>query len=394
MCTNKLRTALTGFSVAWGIFMLILLLSISNGLVNMMEADSSKRDINVISVYGGSTSLPYKGYKEGRDIRLKGKYADGIKTPSNPEITSVDSKMSFSGQISTSKDYLSSGSMQGVFPSAFDGKYNFIYGRPINQADINGSRKSLVLSDKSAAILFEDSTKAVGKVVKVGSLGFVVVGIYKHEWDTDSYLPYTTALALNGFDDNVWRMDVHFKDVNTTDESSRIEKQVREAIATQANFDASDPSAVYTSDRFANYEEQKIAGNIMYVAMWVIGVLTLITGIVGVSNIMFVSVRERTHEIGIRRAIGAKPRNILTQVLTESVAITTLFGYVGVFFGILATAGIGALLGDTPAVKNPGVDIAIAVEVTVVLVIAGALAGLFPALKALKVKPVEALATE
>lgn len=128
--------------------------------------------------------------------------------------------------------------------------------------------------------------------------------------------------------------------------------------------------------------------------MWIIGLLTMLSGIVGVSNIMFVSVRERTHEIGIRRAIGAKPRSILIQIVMESVAITTLFGYIGVAMGTLVTTAIAKLTEGTDFLKNPTVDISIALKVTLVLIIAGALAGLFPAIKATRVRPVEALRDE
>ena len=133
---------------------------------------------------------------------------------------------------------------------------------------------------------------------------------------------------------------------------------------------------------------------ILDVGVWVLGILTLLTGIVGISNIMFVSVRERTHEIGIRRAIGAKPRKILTQILSEAVAITLIFGYIGIVLGTVVTQVIATVVGDDGPLENPTVSLSIAVEVTVVLVLAGALAGLFPALKALKVKPVEALRDE
>lgn len=134
--------------------------------------------------------------------------------------------------------------------------------------------------------------------------------------------------------------------------------------------------------------------NILNASIWILGLLTLLSGIVGISNIMFVSVKERTHEIGIRRAIGAKPRSILTQVIAESVAITTLFGYIGIVTGILTTQLLNYLFQDAEIIKNASVSLNIAVEVTIVLIIAGAMAGLFPALKALKVKPVEALRDE
>lgn len=234
----------------------------------------------------------------------------------------------------------------------------------------------------------------IGKRVDCMGLSFVVVGVYGHEFRNRSYVPFTTARMLRGDDRAVNKITVNLKGMETMADGEAAERNVRESLGHAHDFDPADRSAVWIQNRFLNYLTTLTGLSLLDTAIWVVGILTMLTGIVGVSNIMFVSVRERTHEIGIRRAIGAKPRNILMQVLTESVAITTIFGYAGVFFGVLATAGIGALLGDTPAVKNPGVDIAVAVEVTMVLVVAGALAGLFPALKALKVKPVEALATE
>ena len=150
----------------------------------------------------------------------------------------------------------------------------------------------------------------------------------------------------------------------------------------------------WTWNQFSQGLKGLHAINILNASIWILGLLTLLSGIVGISNIMFVSVKERTHEIGIRRAIGAKPRSILTQVIAESVAITTLFGYIGIVTGILTTQLLNYLFQDAEIIKNASVSLNIAVEVTIVLIIAGAMAGLFPALKALKVKPVEALRDE
>ncbi|MBP3537107.1 MAG: ABC transporter permease, partial [Muribaculaceae bacterium] len=159
-------------------------------------------------------------------------------------------------------------------------------------------------------------------------------------------------------------------------------------------FAAEDQSAVWTWNRFESYLQGKQGNRYLELAVWIIGVLTLLTGIVGVSNIMFVSVRERTHEIGIRRAIGAKPRAILSQVIAESVGMTTLFGYIGIVAGMIVLQIVDVLTKDVEGFTNPTVDISIAVKVTLALIIAGALAGLFPALNAIKVKPVEALRDE
>ena len=183
-------------------------------------------------------------------------------------------------------------------------------------------------------------------------------------------------------------------DVHDISDAEEAEAAVRGVLSRRHEFASDDNGAVHIWNRFENYLQQKKSIDILQMVVWVIGLLTMLSGIVGVSNIMFVSVRERIHEIGVRRAIGAKPRSILIQVLAESVAITAIFGYVGVFLGILVTEVIDKLIGQSDFLYNPRVDINIAVEVTVVLIVVGALAGLFPAIKATKVKPVEALRDE
>lgn len=394
MRTNKLRTFLTGFSVAWGIFMLILLLAISKGLIDKQAGYMAGRDNECITVWSGRTTMPYKGYKEGREISLRQKYFDGVGESSPSHIRKVEGELSLSDTVSTSKDYLPASEIVGVYPSKFDSNYKFISGRKINDADINERRKVVVLSKNKASVLFDNPKNAVGKIVRIGKLAFTVIGVYDHSYDMELYAPLTTAMALKGYDDKVYRMDVYMKNISSEEDSRLVESQVRSSLAQQANFDPNDAGAVYTYDRYSSSINQMNAMDYLNTAMWVIGVLTLITGIVGVSNIMFVSVRERTHEIGVRRAIGAKPRNILTQVVVESVTLTTCFGYIGIVMGTLATEAVKYIFANSKYNMNPTVDMAIAVEVTVALIIAGALAGIFPALRALKIRPVEALQEE
>ena len=178
------------------------------------------------------------------------------------------------------------------------------------------------------------------------------------------------------------------------EDGENTEQELRNNLAKKHNYSPEDRSGLYFSNQFTDYLKNKTAFNILNMSVWIIGIFTLLSGIIGVSNIMFVSVRERTHEIGIRRAIGAKPRNILLQIITESVVITTMFGYIGVVMGMIVTQIIAVLTAGTDFLDNPTVSIQIALEVTLVLIVAGALAGLFPALKATKVKPVEALRDE
>ena len=201
-------------------------------------------------------------------------------------------------------------------------------------------------------------------------------------------------MAIKGDDGTVSQADVKIQHVATMADGEEAERDIRRTMAAIHDFDPDDESGIYTWNRFTNYMSGLTAMNILQIAVWLIGLFTLLSGIVGVSNIMFVSVRERTHEIGIRRAIGAKPRNILMQIVAESVVITTLFGYIGIVMGTAVTALIAMILKDAEFLSDPTVDLSTAFQVTVVLIIAGALAGLFPAIKATKVKPVEALRDE
>ena len=190
------------------------------------------------------------------------------------------------------------------------------------------------------------------------------------------------------------RITVGVDNLKNVEEGTATEQSFYYTLGNEHQFDSSDESALHIWNRFNQYLKQSSAMGALGIAIWIIGMLTMLSGIVGVSNIMFVSVRERTHEIGVRRAIGARPLSILKQVILESVAITTLFGYIGIVAGVIIAQGISVITRDMPFIKDPSVNITIAIQVTVVLIIAGALAGLFPALKSLKIKPVEALRDE
>lgn len=394
---NKLRTALTGIAVAWGIFMLIILLGAARGVTNYFDDSMGSRATNVISIWGGRTSKPYKGYKDGRWINLKGSDAIAIENDNPQTISKVTPFASVdTAKIKTSRDAISG--FEAVFPEAIrTERLEMKYGRFINDLDISESRRVMVLRDNQAALLFGDDEKALGKTVSSMGLAWTVVGIYSHRWNKSTYAPYTAFKAVTGNNDDANQLDVTVEGLKTEADGEAVEDNIRASIARTHEFAPDDANAIWTWNRFNDYLRGLAANNMLRLAVWIIGLLTLLTGIVGVSNIMFVSVRERTHEIGVRRAIGAKPRSILRQIILESVAITTLFGYVGIVLGVLVAQGIAALVGDGgehQILKDPTVDLAIAFQVTLVLIIAGALAGLFPAMKSLKIKPVEALRDE
>ena len=269
------------------------------------------------------------------------------------------------------------------------------YGRFINEKDMAECAKSIVLPESKAEQLFPpDGSDAIGKRLSINGLSFKVVGIYESRWGRTIYVPYNTAKMLAGNKDELGSMSVMLQNVETIEDGDAAETAIRQTLAATHDFSPDDSGAVWTWNQFSQGLKGLQAMNILNVSIWILGLLTLLTGIVGISNIMFVSVKERTHEIGIRRAIGAKPRSILVQIMAESVAITTLFGYIGIVIGTVATYILNKLFGDTDFMSNPSVDISIAIEVTAVLILAGAFAGLFPALKSLKIKPVEALRDE
>lgn len=392
---NKLRTALTGFAVMWGIFMLIILLGMGHGVFNAFSYDMSGDRTKSITVWGGMTTKPYKGYQENRYIPLEYQDISAIDHDGRGVIRkAVAIKDLDSAQVSTQKDYITD-RVSGVFPSAAKlDRLNITKGRFINDNDLLQKRKVIVLNERSARMLFGEAEDAVGKYVNAMKLSWQVVGVYSHDWQDNAYVPFETAMALSGSNGRVSTINVLAPDMKTQEDADAAEKKVRTTLAREHEFDPTDSGGVYIWNRFTGYLQGMTAMTILEMAIWIIGILTMLTGIVGVSNIMFVSVKERTHEIGIRRAIGAKPRSILIQIITESVALTALFGYIGIFFGMLVLAGLAKAFTGMDFIRDPSVTLSIAVEVTVVLVVAGAFAGLFPALKATKVKPVEALRDE
>lgn len=395
LSNNRLRTSLTGISVAWGVFMLIILLGITRGVTNAFEKNFSQGQDNVISIWPGRTTKAYKGYSDGRSITLRGNDGYAIQRENRDVVTGVSPFASVSNTtISSERDYINS-SISAVFPAAEKGqRLTIIYGRFINDLDANNNRRVMVLHKSHANQLFGNAEDAIGKTVRAMDLAWTVVGVYNQDWRKEPYIPYSTYKHITGNDDTAYQLDVTIDGVTTAEEGAAAEKGIVNTLAKQHDFAPDDNGAVWRWNRFSTYIAQQKSMGILEICMWTIGLLTLLTGIVGVSNIMFVSVKERTHEIGIRRAIGAKPRSILTQVITESVALTAMFGYIGIFLGMAVLQVISTVIGETRELSNPTVDISIAIKVTIALVIAGACAGLLPAMKAIKVKPVEALRDE
>ena len=411
---NKLRTGLTGFAVAWGIFMLIVLLGAGNGLINAQLKQSGRFLTNSMRVGAWQTSKPYHGLKQGRSIYLQDPDLVVTKTQFTENIDAVGAVFHQYGiTISKGDKYLNT-RLEGVYPNHFEiDKNEMLYGRFINQIDIREKRKVLVLSNKQARELLGTSLAAhqlplpslIGQYVNVGEFAFQVVGIYKEQENgqANAYSSYTTVKTIYDRKGKVGNIEFSFHGLPTEEANDQFEKDYRRQLAANHQVHPEDESAIWIWNRYTQAMQMDTGIGIIRTALWIIGLFTLLSGIVGVSNIMLITVKERTHEFGIRKAIGAKPWNILRLIITESIIITTFFGYIGMVLGVAANEYMDATIGhdtiDTGLFKatmfvDPTVGLDVCIEATMVMVVAGTIAGLIPALKASRIRPIEALRAE
>ena len=396
---NKLRTGLTGFAVAWGIFMLIVLLGAGNGLINAQLTQSDRFLSSSMVVFGGETSMAYQGLKEGRWIRLKERDIDITDQEFKQVIDEVGAQYRTAGMVSNGQQYLS-GQIAGVYPNHIKiDKVEMMQGRFINEIDIKEKRKVLVISNKQA----KELAVREGQHVKVGNFAFKIVGIYKEQENgrADMFSAYTTIKNIYGArTDDAGRIEFTFHGLETEAENEVFEKEYRQRLNTAHQAHPDDESAIWMWNRYTQNLQMETGIKIIRTALWIVGLFTLLSGIVGVSNIMLITVKERTHEFGIRKAIGAKPWSILKLIIIESIIITTIFGYVGMILGIAANEYMDATLGHTKVdaglfkatmFVDPTVGLDVCFEATMVMIIAGTIAGLIPALKASRIRPIEAL---
>ena len=401
---NKLRTTLTGFAVAWGIFMIIVLLGAGNGLINATMKMASDFLTNSMEAYGGQTSKAYQGLSEGRYIQLNKQDLEASESEFKNNIDEVGACYYFNSIVTLGEQYMSM-QIVGVYPVHTKiVKQMLICGRFVNDIDQREKRKVLVLNDKQAKELEpRDFKTLLGKYVKVGDFSFKVVGIYKNPGDGEgnAYSAYSTIKGIYGANSpSIGNIEFTFHGLTTEEANEAFEKDYRRRLNANHLAHPEDERAIWIWNSYTQSLQMENGMAIIHTFLWVIGLFTLLSGIVGVSNIMLITVKERTHEFGIRKAIGAKPWSILKLIITESVIITTLFGYVGMLLGIFANEYMDATLGhevtDLGMEKltlfvNPTVGLDVCIEATMVMVIAGTIAGLIPAYKASKIRPIEAL---
>ncbi|MCH2215763.1 MAG: ABC transporter permease [Flavobacteriales bacterium] len=393
---NKLRTFLTAFSVMWGVFMLVVLLGASKGLHNGVLHMFSDDAINSIWVFSGKTSLAYKGLKPGRQIQFKTEDFENVRDMVDGVEYATARYMVWSAQVSYGDEF-STYPLRAVNP---DHQYleNSIIkkGRFLNLEDLLEKRKVAVIGKEIVDDLFPD-TNPIGEYVKVYDIPFKVVGVFEDTGNSREqryiYIPLTSGQSVFGAGDDI-RMFMVTTGKLPLPETMRMSSEIDQMLRRKHTIHPDDYSAIEVSN---NNEEFKEITDIllgMEIFVWIIGIFTIIAGIVGVSNIMSIVVKERTKEIGIRKALGATPASVVFLVLQESIFITGFAGYLGLLLGVLLLEGVSSSVGDLGMFRNPEVDFNVALATLALMVVAGGLAGLFPSLRAARIKPVIALKDE
>lgn len=401
---NKLRTFLTGFSVATGIFMLVVLLGASNGLKNGVTQNFEDEASNSIHVYGGLTTKAYKGQNPGKRIRLDINDYSNFKKRII-EIDEIAARTWVPGDESISYNMKFGNFVVRPVHCAYKHliKYDLQKGRMLNEKDEEQRRKVVVIQDKIEEALFENQDP-IGEYIEINGLRFKVVGVYGvNSQENNSgiiYMPITTADIIFHNGGRVNEIGFTLGNLNYK-ESEKIEDKLTMLLAGEHMFDPSDKAALWIDNNIEDTKDFISMFSAIDTGIWIIGVFTLVLGVIGVFNIMLIVVKERTKEIGVRKAIGATPASIVWLILFESILITAFAGYSGLFFGIsllevVSQFNLIEALSEDVALYfvAPHVDMNVAVGATILLVITGAIAGLVPARRAAKIRPVLALREE
>jgi putative ABC transport system permease protein len=398
---NKLRTLLTAFGVFWGIFMLIMLLGAGRGMQHGVYDDFGSDVLDFIIVWSGETSVPFHGLSLGRKIQLTQEDADAVRAKV-PGIRVISGAIGLGNMMVTYGDKNSNSNLQGIPDEYFKVKEDvpFNFGRKINPLDQDDIRKVAVIGTSVAERLFPAGADPVGKDVKIKEVVMKVVGVFhdKGNRGRDSenvYIPLTTARKVfGGADriDTIWLRPVPGMD------GFELEKNVLQLVKLRHDVSPDDHRGVNSFNM--EMPMQRVTGLFIgiNVFVWFVGLGTLMAGIVGISNIMIITVKERTREIGIRKALGATPFSIVSTLLLESTMVTAVAGYLGLVAGVGLLELIAFALRSTgaklPYFMNPEVNFQVAITAIVLLVVVGVLAGLMPALRAAKITPIEAMRAE
>ncbi len=402
MSRNKLRIALTGFSIAWGMFMLIVLLGSGNGLLHGVTDNFSSMSVNTVTLYPGQTTKAFEGLAKGREIHLELNDLEYLASRFPKELGTMSPRVTTSVRASYGQEYTST-RLSGYFPTFTEMREcNITHGRNINDIDIKERRKVVVMGDETMKLLFGDEESHVGEYVNLYEVPFLIIGRYKtkeQQRDQDLIAPITTVSALykpSGYFSNI---TMKLENLDTAAANEAFNESLKIAMSRHKQYDPEDGNAIWIRNVYEQFLQIMMVLNGLKYFIWIIGLATLIAGVTGISNIMLITVRERTREFGIRKAIGASPRSIVLLVLFESVGIAMVFGYIGMLCGIGLTSLVNFVLeqmsnGSSSGIqifKDPTVDMGIILGANCVMILAGLIAGYIPARRAVNIKPIEAL---
>lgn len=402
---NKLRTVLTGCSVTVGMFLLIVLLGASNGVIHAFMANAGGLRLDVVNVYNGTTSKVWQGMQANRSIQLDDRDHNLLPRRFEEQVMQANRVVEQSAKVRF-RNETASMSVRGVTAEYLQtNPLKLLAGRFVNPLDERDRRKSIVVSSKvlEQLKLNQPASAVVGQVLEVDSLCFRIVGVFadrENERQLYGYIPFSTARLLQKKGSRYDFLELKTQGVSDDSASERFARGVRRASGAVHRFAPDDQGALFIYNEARNAAGVNKSMDVLHTATWIIGLLTLLGGVVSVSNIMLITVRERTREFGIRRALGARPLAILREVMLESVLITAFFGYMGIFLGVLATEWLDASygrqvvdmgVGQGVVFLNPTVDMRIALQALVVLILAGLVAGYYPARKAIRARVVDAL---
>jgi putative ABC transport system permease protein len=393
---NKLRTFLSGFTVALGIFIFIILFGFGNGLKNTFKEEFLDDATNSIRMFAGKTSKPYKGFKSNRRIEFKNSDLEDIKLNFPFYLEYITPRIN-RGALSSYKNESNNYSTQGVAPShQYFEKTIMMKGRYLNENDIKNKTKNVVIGRLVALDLFKQEDP-LGKYISLAGVAFKVIGVFQDEGGDNEeriiFLPYTTRQLLEKSNDKIDQILVSFKPELGLKIALIFEKKLRLFLKNKKSIDPTDSKGIYIRNvAQAASQNEQFSSVLQYIVTFV-GLGTLIAGIIGISNIMVFVVKERTKELGVRKALGATPRSVIAMILQESIFITTLSGSIGMIIAIVILKNLGDTL-DKFFIRNPYVDISTAIFSTFILIIFGAIAGYIPAKRAASIKPIVALRDE
>ncbi|WP_121666780.1 ABC transporter permease [Mesonia aquimarina] len=399
---NLLRTILTGISVASGIFILVILLGVGEGMQNGIENQFQNDAANRISVWTGRTSVEYKGLNPGRRIQLKNDDYSFTEKKFADELEYKSALYRIWGSLVSYKKESGSYRVEGVLPDyQFLEGEDMIKGRYLNYNDHQKYSKVAVIGKKVALDLFKNKEDAIGKLIEITGINFKVVGVYSdpggEREEARVFIPLSTSQRVFNAGNNLQGLAFTLPKQDNFEEalaiSTNFTEKLKDQLKRSHTVAPSDESAISINNSLENAKRIYDMMNMIKLFFWGVGIATILAGVIGVSNIMLIIVKERTKEIGIRKALGAQPFSIVTMVLHESIFVTTIAGFLGLLGGLILLEFVGPMV-QIEFLRNPTVNFNVAITTLIILVLAGAIAGFFPAWRAARIKPIIALRDE